>query len=952
IILSFNLTGYLIYQFFVDFNAHCYSPFWSINDKRLHNLNYIPNSLKAADNPECFYHQSLSVDEIACARELLVWRDEAILHGWRVTPSIVQRFGEGEGLNSLGRLQDLEAVETHLSNFPLSLEERVIRLFDYLEPICRSIRAVEIHGSAASWPKLYRRLFEEIGRYSWEYADQNGLKHDSKKIDPVRVLVQYKTEWAFPDWPYVENQALEKDWQKQADGKVICCYPRKDGIDEFVIRPKAIAAENSDLGRLQRTLLGQEIGSILPDSNGDGSLRFYSAINHQAAGNYLTTRVSQNNSHLVVASEKRQLINNALIWSGAPELGLGDNSSWRAPLQLLPSLLSICWAPPSAEDLLAYLTLPVGRHKKLHRSLARKFVDLPGIDPELWEENKDAFIKSYQANNPDTNEAQLRQKINDWLPVGVAGSDQFISSEVVYKLCQMVMSYWLGRLAHEQRCELAELYRLAASASSAVSSSVLRLGERVSRVQLERILNMVADEYMSAVLPARKIGQVNIIERPDAIQPDAVDALFYWGIKLEEPLSTAFTNEELTCLPWYPSQEERGETSRATLNQALLPIFKAQNSLVLLQLETAPNLLKAYLDFLLVSEEWPPIEEALLTGQGEVPTIKVVESTLPPLKRFWQIPAETIPFKNTHSYSSLSTLIERPHEYVLQHSAKLGTGNIQAVSVDNRLQGNLGHRVIEAWFSAHPWSAGQNLEATVRPWLETEFETLANQYALPLLAPGQRVQQLNFINTMVFALQKLLGHLREANAVAIEVEKSFQQDEDFGELNGSLDLLVHLADNQSAIIDVKWGGESAREHDLKTSWHMQLATYHRLASQHTDIKGVGYFILKSGRLLATDHVVFPSAVFVDPGPDALTPAALWQEMNQLANWRFEQLRQGKVEVTYCGLKVEDDSYPPGTRPDLVHRETDALKRSQLKSGYKQTFKKVDDWRVLTGKGVQ
>ncbi|WP_175404513.1 hypothetical protein, partial [Endozoicomonas atrinae] len=43
-ILSFNLTGYLIYQFFVDFNAHCYSPFWSINDKRLHNLNYIPST--------------------------------------------------------------------------------------------------------------------------------------------------------------------------------------------------------------------------------------------------------------------------------------------------------------------------------------------------------------------------------------------------------------------------------------------------------------------------------------------------------------------------------------------------------------------------------------------------------------------------------------------------------------------------------------------------------------------------------------------------------------------------------------------------------------------------------------------------------------------------------------------------------------------------------------------
>ncbi|WP_419835977.1 hypothetical protein [Endozoicomonas atrinae] len=35
----------MIYQFFVEFYAHCYSPFWSINDKRLHNLNYIPGEL-------------------------------------------------------------------------------------------------------------------------------------------------------------------------------------------------------------------------------------------------------------------------------------------------------------------------------------------------------------------------------------------------------------------------------------------------------------------------------------------------------------------------------------------------------------------------------------------------------------------------------------------------------------------------------------------------------------------------------------------------------------------------------------------------------------------------------------------------------------------------------------------------------------------------------------------
>ncbi|WP_238593926.1 hypothetical protein, partial [Endozoicomonas atrinae] len=58
--LSFNLTGYLIYQFFVDFNAHCYSPFWSINDKRLHNLNYIPFMILAA--PERSYIKSKALE--------------------------------------------------------------------------------------------------------------------------------------------------------------------------------------------------------------------------------------------------------------------------------------------------------------------------------------------------------------------------------------------------------------------------------------------------------------------------------------------------------------------------------------------------------------------------------------------------------------------------------------------------------------------------------------------------------------------------------------------------------------------------------------------------------------------------------------------------------------------------------------------------------------------------
>ncbi|WP_175404636.1 hypothetical protein, partial [Endozoicomonas atrinae] len=70
-ILSFNLTGYLIYQFFVDFNAHCYSPFWSINDKRLHNLNYIPVKAETAGSkdPELVVGDAGDVAETIISKE-------------------------------------------------------------------------------------------------------------------------------------------------------------------------------------------------------------------------------------------------------------------------------------------------------------------------------------------------------------------------------------------------------------------------------------------------------------------------------------------------------------------------------------------------------------------------------------------------------------------------------------------------------------------------------------------------------------------------------------------------------------------------------------------------------------------------------------------------------------------------------------------------------------------
>lgn len=53
-------------------------------------------ALRAADHLDRFYHRSLQVDPIACARKLLHWGDSAILYGWRVPKNKISHFGNVE----------------------------------------------------------------------------------------------------------------------------------------------------------------------------------------------------------------------------------------------------------------------------------------------------------------------------------------------------------------------------------------------------------------------------------------------------------------------------------------------------------------------------------------------------------------------------------------------------------------------------------------------------------------------------------------------------------------------------------------------------------------------------------------------------------------------------------------------------------------------------------------
>ena len=112
--------------------------------------------LKEADNNERFYSKSIRVDAWSTAKQVLAWRDELVLAGWK---------GDVPGQIS-NRLQDLAHVEklVHLEFAP-GLGDRLQLIMSFLkDPHRLDIEEIRIVEPLASWPPCWRNLLDALCR--------------------------------------------------------------------------------------------------------------------------------------------------------------------------------------------------------------------------------------------------------------------------------------------------------------------------------------------------------------------------------------------------------------------------------------------------------------------------------------------------------------------------------------------------------------------------------------------------------------------------------------------------------------------------------------------------------------------------------------------------------------------------------------------------------------------
>jgi len=810
-----------------------------------------------------FYRRSLAVDPVGVARTLLGWRAEWYEAGW-----------DGTFAGDMPpRLGDMAAVERLASErVPACRGQRLRRIAVALDDRGTQIERIELHDAWDDLPAAWRAVLERL-----EVVSAPGL-------DPVPRAAPGT------DLHRVQSRLLELHGQQGcgAQGRQALC-----GDGSFV----AVRGVSRDLSA-------------------------------QAIGEHVRRFASVEDT-VLIAERDGIILDNALERVGLPRCGFQHYTRSRGVTEVVRLALALLWSPLDPHRLLQFLVHPVGPLARSARSrLAEAVAAQPGVGGPAWTEALEAIAARQRERGATAAEvADLRAEIEYWLAGPRFPPEQGAPMEVLIERTRRCAE-WIARRLHALERAEQPLFSAAFAQAQALGDGLARLGEggrlRLPRLELERLVDEVtADAPDPATF--QEAGRAPATTDPGAVSVP-VDTVIWWDLaRPSRDAGYPWSFAELEALRAQGvTIAEAAEQVRARSRRWLRPALNAIRRLVLVVHESERGDHPLWTQVAHAFEGFPAlaVDEGLLAGRDPLPALELGTRPLPvrPLpapRRWWQLPGNAhFEPRERESYSSLAKLCDYPHRWVLHYPAKLRPGRASELSDGARLYGNLGHRLLEAFFTDHDgtdrrrWGALD--EAAVSAWIDARLPRLIEEEGAILLEPGRGVDRQSVATTLERALGRLLAHLRAADIREVAVEARAEAPFGAIRLEGAIDLLLTGADGGEIVVDVKWGGESRRGEELGANRHLQLATYAYLRRAVTGSDRWpphAYFILKSGNLLAQDARVFPGARLF-PAASGEGVAALWRRVEATCDWRRAQLARGCIEVVIPGAEPDDDSLPP------------------------------------------
>jgi ATP-dependent helicase/nuclease subunit B len=844
-------------------------------------------------------------------------------------------------------------------------------------------------GIPAAEPPLTTRLIQYLAcidraslptafyRASWE-ADPFSV---------ARTLLQWRDHWYLAGWrgtfatgapaklaDMAAIEAVARDAVDPGPGqrlqRVIALLPDnpvavaairlRDRLDDFpplwrsligalgapVTEEEEAAAQGepgTDLRRLQEHLLAASSEKIRLRS--DGSLRVLRADTPGEGApliaRHIRDRLAQSprNSLAVLAEQRGDLLDEALEAIGAPRLGFTALSCWRPIFQVLPLACELLWEPLNPTALFQFLSHPVGPLPARQRELlASTVAGVPGIGSAQWQE---AVARCLEREEEKARKRHLGN-IHYWLESPRFPPGSGVPAAILAERAKRVGEWITGAREASDSPALHALYTIALNQTGEFVKAIERL-QAHGRDPLTRdnVLRLIEHVRGSGAPVTDRQAQVSPGEARALPATHAgafhhpVDSVIWWDCQASDAVHRwPWSRAERTALAASGVILQSEEAQLAWLGRAWLRPLLAARAQCTLVLNGDAERHHPVWDLLGSLSEGLTI---LAAGEGEALETRrkpLRARALPPLARWWQLPAGLeIPRRESESYSSLDAFIHSPYQWLLRYAARIRPGSLATVSDGSQLKGNLAHRLFEIYFGTHPGIRDASA-ARVPDWVDEHLPALLRQEGALLLEPGRQAECERFTTQLQESLVALLEHLQQAGVVSTAME--LQQEGHFagGKLNGAIDLLATTADGREAVVDIKWGGRKYRRDSLLAGSYLQLATYARLrlAAGVKSYPGLSYFIVSDARMLSLDHGYFPNADRIVPETQE-SPARYWQRLEETWRWRRAQFDLGLIEVTVTGAEPTGNSDPGEA----------ALPMPEASDGF-------NDYAVLTGWG--
>jgi hypothetical protein len=644
----------------------------------------------------------------------------------------------------------------------------------------------------------------------------------------------------------------------------------------------------------------------------DGSVCIVRAGSTLAAAQWMATqlRLVPDADRVLVVERAGTTADAALAAMDQPLLGSSERSSFRPTLQLLPMVMRLVWEPIDFKAVLQFLTHSVGPIRGFaRRVLAEKMATAPGIGGDAWRQAIQTIESHYQAEG-----AKVVADIQFWLE-----SPRFTASEQVpidfisARVTRLAQFFQNGMADPDpaRRAPWAAGYQHAIALEQALTALRLQGVQRIAAEALDRLVSQATASGVANPLLRAEAGAHCCVGVPSAVIEDFDEV--YWWYMTAIPLASRY--------PWSPRELQQlrdmgvdlPDTRIMLERQArgwLRPLLAARDRVTLMLPRSGEEVHPAWLTISSLIEQpgIVDVESVLTRGVATQGVVAVPHRPLPPLRRWWQIPAGAIHgWEHSASYSSLEQFFHNPFQWALNYPAQLKPSALLEVPGDFQLLGSLAHRVVEQLYQqadAISWPVDR-----VRQWFDQAIVRIVQEEGAVLLMSGRRADLEAFRLRFRRSLAQLHQILQSASIKVVEPEKSLAGETPLGWLRGSSDLLITLTDGRQAIIDLKWAGNKKYRRRLSEQTHIQLAIYARLVEQNTSSwPAVAYFILSRPEMLTTADNLFPglNAVTV---PGAST-SLLWERITTTWQWRRTQIEAGSLELVIEGVEPTDRSVPP------------------------------------------